>query len=835
MIKFLYFTFFTVILQLPVLLNAQNGTQADALKLFKESNYSGAAKIYSSLLARNNRDVNNNYYYGVCLYHLGNNRSEAIQRLKFAQSRPVSPDLFYYLGKLYQQSYEMELAIEQFERFLKQNKTESPKVADAQKAMDECAASIKLINKYFDIQIINKDTIAHKRLLEYIHLSKDAGTLMYSEEFFVTGVDEEQVVFKTERGNEVLFPMMEDAGNWNLYRIVKLLDAWNEPELLGAPIKSEGNDRYPFLLIDGVTLYFASDRAGGMGGLDIYQSYYDPESGAFTEPSNLGMPFNSPYDDFLLVPDVYAGKAWFATNREINGDSIVVCEIMWNDAVIKNNTENISQLQELARLPLSAKAGSSSSTSVKKRNGEKEAKTKGEIYFAVNDTLAYTFFAEFQSNDALAAFRKGHAIAQKRDSLNSTLNAKRKAYAQTYNQSELAKLVDQIIVIEKQTYGYEDEMNRHYLVARRLESEKVAGLVRQGSYRPKAGTTPTKIKREEKRRIDFDQQKFSFYTDEDFEMKTMRLNEMYRHFFAADQTARLQYADSLYFWANILNLESARMLEQTQGRAVSPNTAGLETAGMNSSELISLSREMRQQSLNCYEQSLDGKYGIYFPVAKEFSSSSSFTGSEEMLNQISSNYRKAEEAKREMILYNPETLERLLALKKLSVDQLEESFMVQMAGTTVSGNVKNDETSRFADSPKGYVAPSYTDIHRNRGVAAGDHKQPAPTEKQTTKENLLPADVVASAIGKKPKVEYKIQIGIFRNEPNPQMIAKVPAVTREVMPDSGLTKYFSGSWNKYVDAQNSVQAVRDAGFAGAFVVAFVNGTQVSLEKAKAEE
>jgi len=47
---------------------------------------------------------------------------------------------------------------------------------------------------------------------------------------------------------------------------------------------------------DGKTLYFVSDRRGGLGGFDIYSSTLDIE-GRWSDPKNLGQPVNTPYDE----------------------------------------------------------------------------------------------------------------------------------------------------------------------------------------------------------------------------------------------------------------------------------------------------------------------------------------------------------------------------------------------------------------------------------------------------------------------------------------------------------------------------------------------------------
>jgi len=56
-------------------------------------------------------------------------------------------------------------------------------------------------------------------------------------------------------------------------------------------------DSQPTLASDGVTLYFASDRKGGRGGVDIYKTVKDKTTGQWSKPENLGPIINTPYDE----------------------------------------------------------------------------------------------------------------------------------------------------------------------------------------------------------------------------------------------------------------------------------------------------------------------------------------------------------------------------------------------------------------------------------------------------------------------------------------------------------------------------------------------------------
>lgn len=71
---------------------------------------------------------------------------------------------------------------------------------------------------------------------------------------------------------------------------------WGKPINLGKVINSPYWDSQPSISPDGNTLYFVSNRPGGIGGYDIWKSNLT-EEGQWTEPVNLGPKINTPYDE----------------------------------------------------------------------------------------------------------------------------------------------------------------------------------------------------------------------------------------------------------------------------------------------------------------------------------------------------------------------------------------------------------------------------------------------------------------------------------------------------------------------------------------------------------
>ena len=109
----------------------------------------------------------------------------------------------------------------------------------------------------------------------------------------------------------------EDSGTveeiTRLYEGFRLDDGtWSEP----TPLFDEDVDAaYPFMLSDGCTFYFASRSEQGLGGYDIFRSYRDSDTGEFQNPVNMGLPYNSPANDYMLAIDEYTGAGWWATDR----------------------------------------------------------------------------------------------------------------------------------------------------------------------------------------------------------------------------------------------------------------------------------------------------------------------------------------------------------------------------------------------------------------------------------------------------------------------------------------------------------------------------------------
>lgn len=98
-------------------------------------------------------------------------------------------------------------------------------------------------------------------------------------------------------------------GGKDIYKAKRMGKNWSEPINLGAKVNTCGDEMFPFISEDEI-LYFASNGYPGLGGLDIFYKIFNNNKPA----KNMGASINSNKDDFGLI--IKNAKGYFASNRK---------------------------------------------------------------------------------------------------------------------------------------------------------------------------------------------------------------------------------------------------------------------------------------------------------------------------------------------------------------------------------------------------------------------------------------------------------------------------------------------------------------------------------------
>jgi hypothetical protein len=128
----------------------------------------------------------------------------------------------------------------------------------------------------------------------------------------------------TDNGDTMFFASDKPGGigGFDIYYSLRLPDgSYGTPINIGEPINTKSDENYPNLSPDGKKLYFASKGHNSIGGYDIFYTSYDNGENSWKTPVNLGYPINNAFDNKSIAFTEDPRYAYISTiNWETNGD-----------------------------------------------------------------------------------------------------------------------------------------------------------------------------------------------------------------------------------------------------------------------------------------------------------------------------------------------------------------------------------------------------------------------------------------------------------------------------------------------------------------------------------
>ncbi len=201
------------------------------------------------------------------------------------------------------------------------------------------------------VNVIDSMVVDSTDFLKAIYPNFEEGRLTRYDHFFSDKGD--GIVYVNQLGENCIYSKTIEGDSVKmLYSSSLLFDGWTE----GKPLKGIDDDGrlydfdYPYMMPDGITLYFAAKSTEGLGGYDIYRTRLNQEEGTFLRPENMGLPFNSAKDDFMFVIDEQNKLGYFVSNRNQPAGKTCVYTFIPFEARRTVSEEDGEKLRSLARL-----------------------------------------------------------------------------------------------------------------------------------------------------------------------------------------------------------------------------------------------------------------------------------------------------------------------------------------------------------------------------------------------------------------------------------------------------------------------------------------------------
>jgi hypothetical protein len=368
---------------------------------FKKGDYEFALQNYLILYKQDQENIDLRYRLGVCYTETNIDKEKAVGHLEYVASFNNYPiRTKFFLGKAYMYNYRFTEAIDAFYDY-KMVGVDENDLFEADRMIKMCDYTKELMNNPINVLFTRLDTTINSDVDDMCPVVTPDNNLLYfssnrhhikeydadvyagryserkkglwqsSVQIPISSYDDENVVGATPDGNRVLVYANGDyathdikmytrkgvkfakalaadlpadmntddiemgacitadgntiyfasnrpggRGGLDLYVSHRGLDGrWGPSENMGTTINTEYDENYPSLSPDGKTLYFASKGHESMGGYDIFRSSFNDSEGNWFMPFNMGFPLNTPLDD-TKISFAEDGTAYIAAKRK---------------------------------------------------------------------------------------------------------------------------------------------------------------------------------------------------------------------------------------------------------------------------------------------------------------------------------------------------------------------------------------------------------------------------------------------------------------------------------------------------------------------------------------
>lgn len=379
---------------------------------------------------------------------------EALPFLEKAVKQNRKSGALWYMAIVKQHLYDFDGALEAAETYRT--------VLNSEEWLERADSLIEVLNicrRAFDhtqdVVIVDSMLVSASNFFSYYQLGAESGRVLK---------DDEGTFYENQAGDYRIYSDGEQ-----LLETHKFNDQWEERQ----PMKGIGTEdfsiSYPFMRSDGTTVFFASDSIPGMGGLDIYRTSYNNEEGEYYQPERLGMPFNSPYNDYMLAIDETHQVGWWATDRNAPEGKVMIYLFLYEDdpAYLDEPTPSRARVDNIAET-WREKGGYASMLEEMRKAPQQPVEEAPKVHIVINDEKVYDSVDQFRSPKALAAYQRSVELSEKIQQLEQTLAETRVEYSRS-NKQQKQNLEARLLKAEETLLTLYQQQREAVMQYRRLE------------------------------------------------------------------------------------------------------------------------------------------------------------------------------------------------------------------------------------------------------------------------------------------------------------------------------------------------------------------------------
>ena len=327
------------------------------------------------------------------------------------------------------------------------------------------------------VVFIDSVVLDKTQLLSALHLSADAGRLVPTSSLFrsnpVRGLQIGLVTYINSLETSAFCSRSEPGGTLRLHSAYRSANGWEQPRPLEGIDNTFQQADMPYLLSDGTTLYFAAEGQESVGGYDIFVTRYNPETRQYVRPTNIGMPFNSPANDYLYLIDEGSGVGYFATDRRQPMGKVCLYTFLPNAERTTYDAANTApdslvraaQIYRIADTQMGYEREIAKVQAHRKALFTSNASNSSDFRFVLNDEQICRSLSDFKNPQARQQAKKWYELQRQF----AEFSQRRDAWQRDYAERRTERLAQQLRQLESQISQLDKQLRQMAKIIRQLE------------------------------------------------------------------------------------------------------------------------------------------------------------------------------------------------------------------------------------------------------------------------------------------------------------------------------------------------------------------------------